>query len=195
MRSTRAIALAFMLVFIAVVAVVAFARPARAWPTPIVAAAGGACTGGQRAPVEWEITNLETEFPLSPATVTDVVVKPAFPTQWTSPITLKNTGSSKATAETIVPPGFSGKVTLSFTLKWSGKDGADERPGFLTVTVSECEQPTVRQATTSTTSPSTTTSTSTTSTSVAVLAETVEPDPVPVAPPAEPVRAKPPFTG
>jgi hypothetical protein len=103
----------------------------------------------------WSITNLEREFPRSPGRIEVLGLTPTSLTRPVfSPASLPNTGASVARAATVVPPEFSGTVTLLFRMLWDGPDGTDQRDGSVSVPVQVCPQsaPTTTTTTTSVTS-------------------------------------------
>lgn len=147
---------------------------ALAWPSPDTDATGGACQGGQRTPITWFVSNLETGNPGSPATITDVTVSGGFGVTAFTPQPLPNAGSSIATAQTVVPPEFAGNVILTYTMVWSGTDGTDSRTGSTAVHVDKCEcPPTTTTVPSTTTIPKTTTTVIPTTTTQATTTTTV----------------------
>lgn len=153
--------------------------PAAAWPSPTGSGKGGACHYGARQPITFTVHNHETGYLDSPATVVDADVTPGTLTAFT-PASLPNTGQATATATATVPDGYSGPVKLTYTLRWAGKDGGDERSGVVVVKVKDCPPP----CTTTTTAPPTTVAPTTTTTSPPETTTTVRPRTTSTAPPS-----------
>lgn len=199
MRSTRIVAGGVVIA----AALSSLASPAQAWPSPLVQAHGGGCaypagTHGSRTAVLWMVTNRESSYPRSPATIQDVVVTPAFLTTPFDPAVLPNTGRSTGVARTSAPDTFSGVVKMTGRIVWDGPDGSHAYPVAAQVTLRVCPPPrtttttssaTTRSAvSTSTTAPAV----STTSTTQVVVADEVTEtaSPAPIA-----VHVQPKFTG
>lgn len=160
-----------------------------AWVSPraTVDVSGAACTvSGQRpGPVRWVIENREEGNLGAPGYIENVSVSPDFGVSLFVPNPLPNTGHATAEATTVVPPDFSGTVTLTFDFVWRSAGGHEEdarRDVKATAEVRKCRQPTTTTSTSTTTSivttttapPSSTTSTtsSTTSTTSTTQPET-----------------------
>lgn len=157
------------LVAVALVALsaVLWAPLANAWQTPKTETSGAVCQGAERTPLVWTVTNLETGYSGSPATIEDVVVAPNYPTTTFTPQPLANTGNAKATAQTNVPGDYQGEITLKYTMVWSGTNGGDKRSASKTVLMVKCGVPittTTTASTTTTVKPTTTTQATTTTT-------------------------------
>lgn len=165
-----------------------------AWPNPTTVVIGGTCDGnGHRSPVSWIVTNNETGYHNSPASVqnvnvaADVVSHPVF-----TPNSLPNTGEATATAQTVVSVVYTGPVVLEYDMVWSGRDGHDTRHGTATVNVVNCDRPVTTTTTTTTRAPSTTTTTvPVTSTTVAPTTTTTTVPTTVVTPTTKPVVVTP----
>lgn len=117
----------------------ASAGPVGAWPMPLTATAGGACLAdGTRQPVVLVVTNLESAFPNSPATIDNVTVVPGFPRTEFDPQPLPNTGSAHATSTVTVPGNWTGNLTFSYRMFWDGPDGSDIRVGSGSIQLAYC---------------------------------------------------------
>lgn len=124
---------------LAALIVVAMTEPAHAWPRPLTGVAGGACNpDGTRGPVVFVATNLETAFPLSPATIDNVILIPNFPRTGFSPSLLPNTGSSTSTTTVTVPGSWVGQLQITYRLFWDGPDGSDIRIGYADINLDFC---------------------------------------------------------
>lgn len=103
-------------------------EPVAAWPIPLVGVAGGDCRAdGTRQPVYWVVTNLESHFPRSPATIDNVSFSPAFPRTVFDPAILENTGSASAVTRMSIPALWVGTVYFTGRMFWDGEDGSDIR--------------------------------------------------------------------
>lgn len=123
------------------VAVLAVSGIAGAWSGPSTSAEGGACNGdGSRVPITWTVRNNESGNKGSPATIINVHVTVGTTGPWAG-VPMPNTGSATATAQTDVPPEYVGEVKLTYTMKWSGSSGGDQKDGSAKAYVYRCEPP------------------------------------------------------
>lgn len=143
------------------------ARPASAWPSPLIEVNGGACDGGVRStPVTITLTNRESGYPNDPGQIKNVVLV-GDPTDLSIPLTVAfspnpvpNTGSATSTAQFQVDPDYSGTIKGQLDFVWAGDQSfKDQKFEIHVVKCIEVTTTTTEPPTTTTTEPPTTTTT------------------------------------